>query len=270
MERPTAFERAVLSLSRLIPITVPNSMSCPDRYTARIAERADDLHRTFYGKWANFSNAIVAELGGTGVAAAHYLKLGPKEMYVVNLSFTDELRRSIESESSIVEFVQSTAAGVPLRDDGCDIIISENTFEHITSYSQMMADCNRILRPGGVLMARFSPLYYSPFGAHLYEIIKLPWVSLLFREQRLSRMVAYELERRGFGSYYDYMWEQFRSLNRLRPGDFLAPFHRPEWEIVHTRSFPLAWSLKSPEPVRTLLTHGIELVARKPASHEAA
>ena len=48
----------------------------------------------------------------------------------------------------------------------------------------MLAEVRRILRPGGRLYVNFPP-YYHPFGAHLSDLIGIPWVHLFFSEKTL-------------------------------------------------------------------------------------
>ena len=112
----------------------------------------------------------------------------------------------------------------------------------------------------------FAPLYFSPYGAHLWHIVKFPWLHLMVRETALRR-IFYEGELpKALGYDHDYHWEQYLTLNRLRPADFLEPFKSGGWRLEHVSSYPLPATNSMPEPFRSLLTNGMRIVARKVSS----
>lgn len=266
-------EAFVLALARVLPIKVPSSVSDPVAYASQVESRAAALYDDFYSKHATFEGARVVEIGGTTAAATYYLKKNPAKYYVVNLQISSKQRSALQEwvEREVVEFVVSTASSVPIADGSVDILISENTFEHLTHYSDMIAEFSRIVRPGGVVLSRFSPLYYSPFGAHLYETIKMPWFTLILGDPGVERALRHELARMGIEKeQFDYQWDQYRTLNKLRPHEFLAPFQKAPWASVRYSSFPFGWSVGSPEPVRSLLTHGLTVAATRGAEGAAA
>ncbi len=47
-----------------------------------------------------------------------------------------------------------------------DLVVSKDTFEHISDVEAVCRDLHRLLRPGGELWTGFSPLYFSPNGDH--------------------------------------------------------------------------------------------------------
>lgn len=265
-EKLRLHEAFIVALARLIPVKVPNSVSDPAGYTSQVEKRAAALYDGFYSKHATFEGARVVEIGGTTAAATYYLKKNPAKYHVVNLQISSEQRAALQEwvERGVVEFVVSTARSVPIADGSVDILISENTFEHLTHYSDMIAEFSRILRPGGMVLSKFSPLYYSPFGAHLYETIKMPWLTLILEDSSVERALRHELARMGIEKeQFEYQWDQYHTLNKLRPHEFLAPFQKAPWSSVRYSSFPFGWSISSPEPVRSLLTHGLTVAATR-------
>lgn len=48
----------------------------------------------------------------------------------------------------------------------------------------MLAEVRRVLKPGGRLYVNFPPINH-PFGAHLSDLIGMPWVHLFFSEDTL-------------------------------------------------------------------------------------
>jgi SAM-dependent methyltransferase len=64
--------------------------------------------------------------------------------------------------------------------DACvDAIFSTDTFEHVQDLPGVFADLFRVLRPGGVLISRWGPLFYSPFGYHLRWACQVPYAHLI-------------------------------------------------------------------------------------------
>ena len=239
-------------------------MSDPEGYARDIEQRAEKLYSSLYSQYADFKGSRIVEIGGTAAAARYYLSKSPSKYYLVNLGFDEQKRAVLRQweDAGVVEYAQSTDTSIPLSDASVDIVISENSFEHFARYESMVAEIQRILRPGGILITKFSPLYYSPFGAHLYEAIKLPWLTLFCKEKSVEKMMRYELLRLGFPEVFEHQWEQYLSLNRLRPSQFVEPFRSDAWTATSVTSFPFSWSLKAIEPVRTLLTHGLTIVTR--------
>ena len=68
-----------------------------------------------------------------------------------------------------------------------DVIVSQNTFEHITDIQGVLESFHRLLRPGGKAYIGFSPLYHSPFGDHgeLRAKVRLPWLHLIAGRERV-------------------------------------------------------------------------------------
>jgi SAM-dependent methyltransferase len=105
--------------------------------------------------------------------------------------------------------------------DRFDVIVSQNTFEHIADIDGVLASFRRLLKPGGVAYLGFSPLYHSPFGDHgeLRAPARLPWLHLLAGRKRVIA---------AFNSAND---EAANSLtdcgyNGLKPADFRRAFER--------------------------------------------
>jgi len=68
-----------------------------------------------------------------------------------------------------------------------DLIVSQNTFEHIADIDTVLAAFRRLLAPGGKAYIGFSPLYHSPYGDHgeLRAPVRLPWLHLVAGRKRV-------------------------------------------------------------------------------------
>lgn len=82
------------------------------------------------------------------------------------------------------EFVCADAAHLPFADGSIDTMIMNDAMEHVDEPEAVLRECRRVLRPGGRLYVNFPP-YHHPFGAHLSDLIYIPWVHLFFPEKVL-------------------------------------------------------------------------------------
>ena len=65
-----------------------------------------------------------------------------------------------------VNIVSNLNENLPIKSDSMDIVISSNTLEHLPNTEDFLNECNRILKPGGVLVATVPfliPLHQEPF-----------------------------------------------------------------------------------------------------------
>ncbi|MDE2119378.1 MAG: class I SAM-dependent methyltransferase [Betaproteobacteria bacterium] len=76
------------------------------------------------------------------------------------------------------DFVASTS-------ELADIIVSKDAFEHFADPAQILAQMERLLKPGGYVLAAFGPTWLHPYGGHLFSVF--PWSHLIFSEQAQIR-----------------------------------------------------------------------------------
>lgn len=81
-------------------------------------------------------------------------------------------------------FLTADAAAMPFPDASFDTIIANDAMEHVPDPAATLAECWRVLRPGGRMYINFPP-YFHPYGAHLSDAIGIPWVHALFSEPTL-------------------------------------------------------------------------------------
>jgi SAM-dependent methyltransferase len=85
--------------------------------------------------------------------------------------------------------VAADAACLPFDDGVFDIVISNETFEHIQRPLPALREVARVTRPRGWVFISFPP-YYAPWGAHLNNWIRLPWVQVVFSEQTMINVAV--------------------------------------------------------------------------------
>jgi SAM-dependent methyltransferase len=77
--------------------------------------------------------------------------------------------------------VQS-ATEMAFADSSFDLVLLLEVVEHLEEPRRALAECGRVLRDDGRLLVTFPP-YLSPWGAHLFTYVRIPWAHLLFAEQ---------------------------------------------------------------------------------------
>lgn len=84
------------------------------------------------------------------------------------------------SNAANCRFEWSENGHLPFADCSFDAVLSTDTFEHVMDLNLAFQEVARVLRPGGSLLTRFGPLFYSPHGYHLYWACQVPYAHLLF------------------------------------------------------------------------------------------
>ncbi|MCX7021087.1 MAG: class I SAM-dependent methyltransferase [bacterium] len=151
-----------------------------------------------------------------------------------------------------------------------DYIVSKDTFEHVEDLGRLLVEIRVRLKPGGLLLLGFGPLYNSPLGDHLGAEIPIPWGHLLFREEWLVRRLN-ERHSRELKSLRDL------GLNGLSSADYRRLFDRSGLECLQYRTnrskgstpavrliYGLALALSGIPELREYLTLSIFAVLRKP------
>lgn len=86
--------------------------------------------------------------------------------------------------SDIFTFVAGDAAATSFPDESFDVIIMNDAMEHVSKPEAVLKEAYRVLKKGGRLYVNFPP-YNHPFGAHLSDVIGIPYVHCLFTEKTL-------------------------------------------------------------------------------------
>lgn len=98
-----------------------------------------------------------------------------------------------------------------------DVAVSKDTFEHVEDLPTLLADLAGVMRPGGLVFAGFSPLYFSPFGDHGRTGLRVPWAHAVL-PRRLVLNVASRHQQDRIRSLHDL------GLNGLTPRQFREAF----------------------------------------------
>lgn len=136
-----------------------------------------------------FGGKTVADIGcGAAGKSLYYTASGAAKVYGVEIlekyrTEADALAAELGLADKF-EFVCADAAHLPFADGSIDTMIMNDAMEHVDEPEAVLRECRRVLRPGGRLYVNFPP-YHHPFGAHLSDLIYIPWVHLFFPEKVL-------------------------------------------------------------------------------------
>lgn len=155
-------------------------------------EKGEDTIRLFLDRYSLddlFRDKRVLDLGcGAAGKSLYYVTQGARK--VTGVEIVSHYRAEAEALaeqlglSDRFEFVSSSALDLPFPDGSFDTVIMNDFMEHISDPEGVLRESMRLLAPGGRIFINFPP-YYHPYGAHLSDVINMPWVHLFFTEHML-------------------------------------------------------------------------------------
>jgi SAM-dependent methyltransferase len=135
---------------------------------------------------------------GLGGKTAYYAQQGAR--LAVGLDISAERASVAQSlaarhpAGNRVQVVVGDAARLPFCRDAFDRVVSTDTWEHLRAPTRALCELARVVRPGCTVSISALP-YYSPWGAHVWSWIPLPWIQTLLPRRLLFRWAA-RIERR--------------------------------------------------------------------------
>ena len=181
----------------------------------------------------------------------------------VNSAAIAQARKVLASSGvSNCRFEWSADGRLPFGDAIFDAVLSTDTFEHVMDLDHAFAEIARVLKPGGSLISRFGPLFYSPQGYHLYWACQVPYAHLLFGLNAIVTLRA----RRGGSPGTAASWQDL-GLNGKRFDDYDRSVRRAGFEIVRFNPIPVKRTglLARIPVIKDLFIFGIDCHVRKAA-----
>jgi SAM-dependent methyltransferase len=125
---------------------------------------------------------------GLGGKSAWYALNGAKEVVAVDLD-PERVERAAEfaagKRADNARFLVQDAGRLEGLEDGrFQMVLLNDAFEHLERPAEALMECWRVLAPGGTMHIVFPP-YGSPWGAHLFAYVKIPWAQRLFADEPL-------------------------------------------------------------------------------------
>lgn len=124
-----------------------------------------------------------------GATAVHGIDIEQK--------FIDVANQFAVAKGARATFSVTYADALPFQDQSFNVIVSENTFEHVPDVGRVLDECARVLTPDGVLVVIFPPLF-SPFkGHHLDLVSRTPALQWFFKYPDILKAYFSILDDRG-------------------------------------------------------------------------
>src|SRR5664279_1720576 len=137
-----------------------------------------DLLKEIQGK-------TVLDIGaGSGGKTTFYALNGAKTLIGIDTEerFIIQARDFASSKNAKnTDFIVANAEEMPFQDASFDMCVMNDVFEHLSKPEVVLQEVNRVLKPHGKVFIN-SPPYFHPYGAHLTDLIGIPYVHLLFPE----------------------------------------------------------------------------------------
>lgn len=136
-----------------------------------------------------FGGKQVLDMGcGAAGKSLYYCSLGAAKVTGVDVVAhyqpeAEALARQLGFEDRF-QFICASAFELPFPDGSFDTIIMNDFMEHVSDPARTLREALRLVAPGGAIYINFPP-YYHPTGAHLSDVINMPWVHLFFTEKML-------------------------------------------------------------------------------------
>ncbi len=193
----------------------------------------------------SFHNKVIVDYGcGSGFDSLFMLRRGARYVYCLEIverylksakdlhSFYGFRNVSYIDNNNVMELRKKIAGGI------VDIIYCRDVMEHVASPYLVINSMYSLLKHGGVAFIGFSPLYKSPYGAHIRNKCKVPWVHLIFSEKTIITVLKklYGLP----SSIEGYLDIEGSGVNKLSYFQYLEMLGRFRWkiEINHFNHFP--------------------------------
>ncbi len=119
------------------------------------------------------SSSTVLELGSDLEAKVVRRLASLTTCEVVGINPASEFPRVPEGEHlpGTIRLIRTDGRVIPLPDDSIDAVFTVATIEHVADVKLFYAEVRRVLKPGGVLVASFAPIWSSSDGHHTYAVV---------------------------------------------------------------------------------------------------
>jgi len=120
-----------------------------------------------------------------------------------------------------IRFEARSTPLLPYEPGRFDLVSFNDSFEHIAELGKTLHECRRLLKTGGRIAVTFPPAG-SPWGAHLFAHVRIPWAQFLFPEDDLLAVWKEAFNRDLENGTGIYSQERIKEINAARSLNELA------------------------------------------------
>jgi len=145
-------------------------------------------------------NAIILDigcyLGGKTIRCLE--KYEGSEIYGIDSDsrFINVAKYFVKERKAKAHFKVNNAEKLNFPDAYFDVIITENTLEHVHDVRKVMQECNRVLKKVGFMIIKF-PSFWNPVSHHLDLVTRTPLIHWFFKYPVLLKAYFSILDERG-------------------------------------------------------------------------
>lgn len=180
--------------------------------------------------------------GGRGVAWFERYRLAHLSGIDIDPVFIQAAEQFAARRQVPADYRVAVGEHLPYGDAAFDAVLSFDVFEHVQNVAQTLAECRRVLKPGGRLFVVF-PGFFHPTEHHLSLVTSVPCLHWFFGPRTLVRAYDEIIAGRGDGaSWYRrshpelQAWERGQTINGTTLGGFLRLVRASRWTVVlHSR-----------------------------------
>jgi SAM-dependent methyltransferase len=181
---------AVLFVNRLFPRAPLARRASEQAYSEWEHESGRAIFERYFGAERLRGARLLDAACGPAGKTVWYAEAGAAPVVGVDLELA-HLRQGMRFAAARgcatrVRFVAADAVRLPFADHTFEVVTANDAIEHFAHPAAVLGELARVTRAGGRLYITFPP-YRSPWGAHLYDYVKIPWCQLLLPRALLYR-----------------------------------------------------------------------------------
>jgi 2-polyprenyl-3-methyl-5-hydroxy-6-metoxy-1,4-benzoquinol methylase len=135
-----------------------------------------------------------------------------------------------------------------------DVVLSHEALEHIQEPERFLSRLNTLVKPTGIVILAFGPLFRCPFGDHMQMFfrVQIPWRGVLFSEQAILRLRRERFRPTDKAAKYQ---DITGGLNLMRYSEFLKTATSLGWTFEFLDVNPQLRKLKPIYSLSSVLTN---------------
>jgi SAM-dependent methyltransferase len=214
--------------------------------------------------------------GGRGVAWCERYGLAHLSGIDVDQVYIDAARQFAALKQVQTDYQVAVGERLPFEDAAFDAVLTFDVFEHVQDLAKTLAECRRVLKPGGKLYVVF-PSFYQPIEHHLSMVTRFPGLHWCFSARTLLRAYCEILAERGEASSWyrrespePRPWEKGNTINGTTLSEFERLVRASSWKVVLHSLKPIGSIGRniSRKPGIAILTAPLALLTRVPGLRE--